>query len=228
MNNQYKMNTVLFNQIEGFILAGGASHRMGEPKYKLQIGGKTFVERAASALDATCNGQINIVGEIDEQYLNVKLSDGKDRSLRNIQDIVIEREHGKNDAARGAMIGLYTALTYSKTKWISILACDLPLVTGDLMKRLAGYCSNEFDAVVPVQPDAKLQPLCAFYRREKCLPIVKQSIDAGDVKMQSLISRIRTRFVEFDEIADLDGSANFFFNVNRPEDYETALEIASV
>ena len=96
------------------------------------------------------------------------------------------------------------------------------------MKRLASYCSNEFDAVVPVQPDAKLQPLCAFYRREKCLPIVKQLIDEGDVKMQSLISSLRTRFVEFDEIAELAGSANFFHNVNRPEDYETALEIASV
>ena len=221
------MKTV-FSQIEGFILVGGASHRMGEPKYKLQIGGKTFVERAASALDATTTGQINIVGEIDGTYLKVKFPDGTDRSLRNIQDIVIEREHGKNDAARGAMIGLYTSLTYSKTKWISILACDLPFVTGDLMTRLASYCSNEFDAVVPVQPDSKLQPLCAFYRREKCLPIVKQSIDEGDVKMQNLISRIRTRFVVFNEIADLDGSANFFHNVNRLEDYETALEIVSV
>ena len=222
------MNKVLFNQSDGFILAGGVSRRMGEPKYKLQIGGKTFVERAASALDATPAGQITIVGKIDDGYLKVKLSDGKDRSLRNIQDNVIWREHGNNDAARGAMIGLYTALTYSTTKWISILACDLPFVTGNLMKRLASYCSNEFDAVVPVQPDAKLQPLCAFYRREKCLPIVKQSIDEGDVKMQNLISRIRTRFVVFNEIADLDGSANFFHNVNRLEDYETALEIVSV
>ena len=161
-------------------------------------------------------------------FRSVKLPDGKDRVLRNIQDNVIEREHGKNNAARGAMIGLYSALKYSKTKWISILACDLPFVTGDLMKRLASYCSNEFDAVVPVQPDAKLQPLCAFYQREKCLPIVKQLIDEGDVKMQSLISSLRTRFVEFDEIAELAGSANFFHNVNRPEDYETALEIASV
>ena len=228
MNHQYKMNTVLFDQIEGFILVGGASQRMGEPKYKLQIGGKTFVERAASALDAATTGQIIVVGEIDDHYLKIKLSDRNDRVLRTIQDIVIEREHGKNDAARGAMIGLFTALTLSKSKWISILACDLPFVTGDLMKRLASYCSNEFDAVVPVQPDSKLQPLCAFYRREKCLPIVKQSIDAGDVKMQSLISRIRTRFVDFDEIVNLDGSANFFLNVNRPEDYETALETASV
>lgn len=219
------MNTETYGQIEGFILAGGASKRMGEPKYKLRIDGKTFVERAASALGATSTGQIIVVGEIDDQYLKVKDADGKDHALQKMPDDVIE--HGKNDAASGAMIGLYTALVNSKTQWISILACDLPFVTGELMIRLAGYCSNDFDAIVPVQPDAKLQPLCAFYRREKCLPIVKQSIDAGDVKMQSLISRIRTRFVEFDEVADLDGSADFFLNVNRPEDYEAALEIAA-
>ena len=221
------MKTV-FSPIEGFILAGGASRRMGEPKYKLQIGGQTFVERAASALGATTTGQISVVGEIDDQYLEVKLPDGKGRVLRNIQDNVTPREHGQKNVARGAMIGLYTALTYSKTKWISILACDLPFVTGDLMKRLASFCSNEFDAVVPVQPDAKLQPLCAFYQREKCLSIVEQLIDEGDVKMQNLISRINTRFVKFDEIADLDGSASFFLNVNRPEDHETASEIAGV
>jgi len=221
------MSDIVIGPIQGFILAGGASRRMGEPKYKLQIGGKRFVERAASALGAASTGQISIVGEIDDRYLKVKHSDGKDRSLRNIQDIVFESEHGKNDAARGAMIGLYTALTCSKTKWISILACDLPLVNGDLMKRLASYCSNEFDAVVPVQPDGRYQPLCAFYRRETSIPIVRQLISDDDLKVQGFVSRLNTRFVEFEEIADLDGSANFFLNVNKPEDYETALRIAA-
>ena len=95
------------------------------------------------------------------------------------------------------------------------------------MKRTASYCLNEFDAVVPVQPDARLQPLCAFYRRDECLPIVEQSIDKGDLEMRGFVSRLRTRFVEFDAIADLDGSLNFFLNVNRPADYETARQIAA-
>lgn len=221
------MNTAAPSQIEGFILAGGASKRMGEPKYKLQIGGMTFVERAASALSAATAGRTSIVGDIDNPYFKVKDADGKDHALQKIPDIVINREGRENNAARGALVGLYTALAAAKTPWVAILACDLPFVTGNLITRLAGYCSNQFDAIVPVQPDAKLQPLCAFYRREKCLPIVEHLIQTGDLEMRGFISRVRTRLVGFDEIAEIDGSAEFFLNVNRPEDYKTALTIGT-
>ena len=95
------------------------------------------------------------------------------------------------------------------------------------MTRLASYCADEFDAVVPVQPDGRCQPLCAFYRCEGSIPIVQQLIDDGDLKMQCFVSRLSTRFVEFEEIADLDGSANFFLNVNRPEDCETVQRLAT-
>ena len=215
----------LMSQIEGFVLAGGASQRMGEPKYKLEIGGKSFVERAAAALRAITTGQIIVVGEIDARYLKVKLSEGDDRELRKIPDIIISGEFGGEKARRGALIGLYTALTHAKSRWIAVLACDLPFVTGDLMTRIADCRSMDFDAIVPVQPDTKMQPLCAFYRRERCKPMVEKMITDGDFKMQRLIFRLRTRFVKFDEIADLHGSSNFFLNVNRPDDYEAALKI---
>jgi molybdopterin-guanine dinucleotide biosynthesis protein A len=50
-------------------------------------------------------------------------------------------------------------------------------------------------------------------------------IKNNDLKMQGLLSRLTTRFVEFNEIADLEGSANFFLNLNSPKDYATAVTI---
>lgn len=93
------------------------------------------------------------------------------------------------------------------------------------MALLAGFCSDEFYAVVPVQPDSFPQPLCALYRREKCLPVVEEMLRSGDLKLQRFLSRIATRYVERDEIADLEGSAHFFLNINEREDYESALRI---
>ena len=101
-------------------------------------------------------------------------------------------------------------------------------MTGDLLTRIYGNCSAEFDEIVPVQPGGTVQPLCAIYRRERCLPVVKDMIEQGALKMRTLVSLIRTRFVEFEEIADLNGSVNFFFNVNKPKDYESALKIADL
>ncbi|MBK6725484.1 MAG: NTP transferase domain-containing protein [Acidobacteria bacterium] len=44
--------------------------------------------------------------------------------------------------ARGAIVGLYTALLSAKTEWIAVLACDLPFVTGELMTRMVDICGT--------------------------------------------------------------------------------------
>jgi molybdopterin-guanine dinucleotide biosynthesis protein A len=64
----------------------------------------------------------------------------------------------------GAWSGLHAAVAYSRSEWALVLACDYPFVTSDLLTLLAGFASKECDAVVPVQPDGRLQPLCALYR----------------------------------------------------------------
>ena len=183
---------------EGFVLIGGASSRMGRDKAQLMIGGRQLFEIAAAALNDICKDQVTLVGS----------ASGDDRELPVIADA------GPVTASirRAPIVGVYAALANAKAKWIVILACDLPFVTGDLIQRLAGCCSNEFDAVVPIQPDSRPQPLCAFYQRERCLPFVADMIGESDLKMQNLLGRINTRFVPFEEIADLNGSANFFLN----------------
>ena len=197
---------------DGFVLVGGASSRMGRDKAQMSVGGAKLFERGANALSAICEQRVALIGRAGSEF---------DCALPLLCDIRTEGE------VRAPIIGLYTALTYAATPWIAILACDLPFVTPDLMGRLGRLCTNEFDAVVPVQPDTRPQPLCAFYRREKCFPVVETMIRQGDLKMQTLLSPIRTRFVQFDEISDLDGSADFFLNVNHSDDYKTAQKKAN-
>jgi molybdopterin-guanine dinucleotide biosynthesis protein A len=40
-----------------------------------------------------------------------------------------------------------------------------------------------------------------------------------------LLAQVRTRWVTFDELSDLPGAADFFLNVNTPDDYQRAKEI---
>ncbi len=202
--------------IQGFVLAGGASSRMGQDKAHLRVGGKQFFERAVTALSPICHGPVSVVG-------------GNHPDMASKTDLDIEFIPDFREICQlpqAPIVGLYTALTYATTPWIAILACDLPFVTGDLMIRLAGYRSDDIDVIVPLQPDANSQPLCAIYNRDRCLQVVKDMVEKGELKMRTVVSMLHSRFVSFDKLADLSGSASFFFNVNNPEDHMSAVKIA--
>jgi molybdopterin-guanine dinucleotide biosynthesis protein A len=47
----------------------------------------------------------------------------------------------------------------------------------------------------------------------------------GELRPRVLLGRVRTRWVAFEELAELPGSANFFRNVNTPSDYEEAQKL---
>jgi molybdopterin-guanine dinucleotide biosynthesis protein A len=49
-------------------------------------------------------------------------------------------------------------------------------------------------------------------------------IRAGELRPRALLRRVRTRWVAFEELTDLEGSPLFFANVNTPADYEEAKE----
>ena len=83
---------------------------------------------------------------------------------------------------------------------------------------MASFCEG-FDAVAPVQDDGWPQPLCALYRVDPCLALAEKLIRSGERKPVTLLQSVRTRWVGFKELADLDGAKRFFANINTPDDY---------
>lgn len=192
--------------IEGFVLAGGLSRRMGRNKASLLLGGKTLIERAALSLESVSGTRIYIVGECANNNLNLPaVADLSDKKIR------------------GSIIGLYTALSNAKSELAAIIACDLPFVPGELFAQLVSLATEDYDAIVPLQPDGMPQPLCALYRPKTCLPHLEEMRALGIWKVRELLSRVATRFVEFDTLSDLPGADQMFFNVNTPEDYAEAV-----
>jgi molybdopterin-guanine dinucleotide biosynthesis protein A len=191
-------------EMEGFILAGGASSRMGEDKSRLSLGGRTFVETAARTLSAVTT-RVSVVSS---------RAGAESHGLPVVEDL---------RAGLGASGGLHAALKSCRAEWAAVVACDMPFVTGELLSRLVSECTDETDAVVPVQEDGRVQPLCALYRARVCAGQVEEMIRAGELRPRVLVSRVRARLVAFEELRDLAGSTRFFLNVNTPEDYARAL-----
>jgi molybdenum cofactor guanylyltransferase len=99
-----------------------------------------------------------------------------------------------------------------------VVACDLPRVKASLFHRLLSL-RQDFDAVAPLQPDGRRQPLCALYCVAECLPRSSALIESGERKPVALLQSVSTRWVQFAELADLPGAEDFFDNINTPQDY---------
>jgi molybdopterin-guanine dinucleotide biosynthesis protein A len=190
--------------VEGFILVGGASSRMGNDKSALVLGEQTVVERIAMAMSGVAK-KISVVGSRPRIY-----------PFPIVHDLA---------ESWGPLGGIHAALNAAKAKWCFIIACDLPFVTSDLLERLLHLRSNDsaiFDAVVPIQADDYPQPLCAVYETTSCLAAAEQSIASGEHSPRALLDKVNTRYVPFNDLADLAGADDFFFNLNTPEHYERA------
>jgi molybdopterin-guanine dinucleotide biosynthesis protein A len=190
-------------EIEGFILAGGLSSRMGEDKSRLRLGGRTFVEVAAGALSSV-SSRISVVGSrpgVESHGLPV---------VRDVHE------------GLGALGGLHAALAACGAPWAAVISCDLPFVSAELFERLASLRGVEVEAVAPIQKDGRPQPLCALYAATRCQEVAGRLIREGELRPRVLLQTMRTRWVQFEELADLDGSQLFFNNVNTPDDYEDA------
>src|SRR5436190_7933001 len=136
--------------IEGFVLVGGRSSRMGRDKASLRIGGKTLVERAATTLSQVST-RVAVVGDVVATTVSWKV----------VPDVP------SGTIARGSIVGLYSALYHSKADWSAILACDLPFASSELFLYLISQIPTTDDnvgALLLEQPDGRLQPLCGLYR----------------------------------------------------------------
>jgi molybdopterin-guanine dinucleotide biosynthesis protein A len=184
---------------EAFILAGGASSRMGTDKSQLPLEGQTFTERIAETL-LKLTASVYVVGRQAES------------SLPSVADVYPQW---------GALGGLHAALTACKREWAIVVACDLPFATAELFSFLAEK-RVDHDAVVPIQEDGRPQPLAALYRVDPCRQHATELIEAGRRRPLDLLEAVKTRWISFAEIRNLDQAERFFVNINTPSDYYEA------
>jgi molybdopterin-guanine dinucleotide biosynthesis protein A len=188
------------DHIEAFILAGGASRRMGTDKSQLLIERQTFTERIAETL-LQLTDSVVVVGRAGES------------TLPGIPDVYPQW---------GALGGLHAALAACQREWAIIVACDLPFVTAELFSLLAKM-RVDHDAVVPIQSDGRPQPLCALYRIDPCRQRATELIQAGYRRPLDLLEAVKTRWVNIDQLRNLAQAQTFFVNINTPEDYDEAI-----
>lgn len=95
-----------------------------------------------------------------------------------------------------------------------VVACDLPNITADLLRQIAGALGDA-DVALPVV-DGLEQPLCACYS-QRAIDVGARVRALGDRSMRALIAALEVRRI------DLSGSAQAFEDVDTPEDLKRIL-----
>jgi molybdopterin-guanine dinucleotide biosynthesis protein A len=170
--------------LTGILLVGGASRRFGSPKALALLWGETLAERGW-----------RLLGEVCEERLGVgKAPDGLALPFPVLDD---------GSAVRAAVAGVVAGLRAATNPVAVILPVDTPLVTPELLLRLADAC-EEADAAV-----TQTGPLPGAYSKA-ALPVLERRLAAGELSLRDAVTGLDHVIVDEDPA--------LLLNVNTSDD----------
>lgn len=177
----------------GFILAGGASRRMGADKALLPAGSGTLLEFVHCVVSAVAR-PVRIVAPAG-RYESLGL------------EILADQWPGE-----GPLGGLITALESTNAEWNLVVAVDMPTLDPAILERLLSAASaSQSDCLVPTLSGGRRQPLCAVYRK-RAAQTLRTHFDAGLRRMMDALNLLATENWPAEE--------HHFGNVNTPQQWE--------
>jgi molybdenum cofactor guanylyltransferase len=195
----------------GIIFAGGRATRLGgRNKALLEIGGQTILARILAALEPLAGERILLAN---------------DDGLREVAEAASVRVVFDPEPHAGVLPALAAGLAAAAGDVCLTVACDMPFVSGDLLRRQVELLGDA-DVVIPRTQDY-LEPMHAVYRRAPVVAAIQAALARGERRMISYLSDVRVRELAEPEWRALDPAGRAFFNVNTPEDLAEAQRLAS-
>jgi molybdopterin-guanine dinucleotide biosynthesis protein A len=184
------------------------SRRMGSDKGLLPFLGQPLIQRVIERLAALADEILVTCNQAEDyRFLQVPL----------FPDIL---------PGHGSLGGLYTALQAASHPLVAVVACDMPFTSPDLFAHQVSLLEElEVDVVIPTSLEG-LEPLHAVYRRETCLPAVREALREDAWKLISWFPQVRVHVLPPEEVTRFDPHAHIFLNVNTPADLQLAETIA--
>lgn len=190
------------------IQAGGESSRMGEDKALKTFLGRPLIERVIERLSPIADEVIVTTNRPDAYtFLNLPL----------FPDL---------KSGRGALGGLYTAIASATHPFVAVVACDMPFASASLLEAASQLLlTEEVDVVIPKSEEG-YEPFHAVYRRKTCLPAIEAAIAVDQWRMIAWFPQVKVYTLSSDEVKRYDLLGLAFWNVNTPEEFSKAEEIA--
>jgi molybdenum cofactor guanylyltransferase len=187
--------------VNGFVLAGGKSTRMGRDKALLELAGHPLIEHMIELVRSICD-QACIVGE------RAKFS----RFAPVIEDVF---------PGQGPLGGIHAAVAASATDLNLIVGVDLPFLPEGFLRYLISQSRISGAVITIPQANGYLQTLCAVYHKHFA-EVAQRALSAGRNKVDATFVEVSVKKLSEEELVNAGFDGAIFRNVNTPEDWHEA------
>ncbi len=186
--------------INGLVLVGGKSSRMGTDKSDLVYHQQRQSEHVSSIMHPFCKTVYLSVGQSHMRQSSVLYPIIKDVRDNN-----------------GPMTGLYSAILFdAKLAWL-ILPCDLPFLDQAVLRKLINEINSDHDVICYFNKARnQAEPLVSIWNPSS-FEKVKERYKAKQYSMYGLIQELKSKYIEMEDDSKL-------MNVNTLEEYKEAKE----
>lgn len=188
-------------QLNGLILCGGKSSRMGRKKEEIHYHGKSQRQHLSELLAEHCREVFMSYNRAGEKHFN--------NQYPYIEDIF---------SGIGPMGGILSAFQkYPGRAWLSV-ACDYPLLSAQAIKQLISHRNPSKTATAFYDADGKLpEPLITIWEPRSYLYLL-QFLSTGNSSLRKALMYADTELIAIHNSQEL-------FNSNTPEECEEALKV---
>ena len=177
------------------ILAGGKSSRMGFDKQLLMEDDRRILERVIETLKQEFS-DIIIVTARPELYAGM--------GVRLFRD----EYQGK-----GPLAGVHAALHHARSRYVYLLACDMPVVSLEFIRHMKASIQNSGADICACKVNDRMEPFNTFYSRN-LLPDVTHRLDTGNSSLFRFIYANNACVIDQEDAARFDEELRMFTNIN--------------
>jgi len=176
----------------------------GLDKAFLEIGGRPIIAGVVDKLRSLVN-EVIVVTNSPCKYRGFNVKVVKDRMPR-----------------KGPLMGIYSGLKNSSSKYNFVAACDMPFINERLVKYMIKNIKN-FDIFIP-RIDNKFHPLCGIYSKN-CVSVIERLLSQDRLKVSDIFSKkiafgdkLKVKFISKKKLQSFDKDLLCLENINTPQD----------
>ena len=168
----------------------------GRDKSQLEVAGQSILEL-----------QLELLRPFTERVALVGESTPNRQGLERVGDRV---------GGLGPLDGIAGALEWAESRWLLVIACDMPRIRATLVAKLLTLATPEVEAIA-IEKEGQLEPLLACYH-PSILPRLDACLARRELSARGFLRGLRTEVMSEEAARKLDPKLESLTNINSMED----------